>query len=206
MKILTITNGFAKLSDANLDLRANQILTAMTGNTNFEDPTPALSTLEDAITAYENALNDCRDGDRLKVAIKNQKRDDLIEILHLLADYVLFKSAGDSVIAISSGFSIGKTYAPAPPITKPGNLRVLQGDNPGVLVSKVARVKGASSYMHEYATDAQMAQGNWQKIGCSRSSCMLVDLTPGTKYNVRVAAIGPKDQLVYSDIVARVAA
>jgi hypothetical protein len=45
MKILTITNGFAKLSDANLDLRANQILTAMTGNTNFEDPIPTSSPL-----------------------------------------------------------------------------------------------------------------------------------------------------------------
>ena len=110
------------------------------------------------------------------------------------------------MIAISSGFSIGKQPVPAPPITKPGNLRVLQGDNPGVLVSKVAAVKNATSYMHEYATDAQMAQGNWQKIGCSRSSCMLVDLVSGTKYNVRVAAIGPKDQLVYSDIVARIAA
>ena len=92
MKILTITNGFAKLSDANLDLRANQILTAMTGNTNFEDPIPTLSALEDAIAAYADALFDCRDGDRLKVAIKNQKRDELIDILHLLADFVLFKS------------------------------------------------------------------------------------------------------------------
>jgi hypothetical protein len=206
MKVLTITNGFTRMSDATLDTRANQIYAAMNGNANFPTPVPSMDALQNAIEVFALALNDCRDGDRLKVAIKNQKRDALIDILHLLADFVLYKSAGDSVIAISSGYSIGKQPAPAPPITKPENLRVLQGDNPGVLVSKVARVKGARSYLHEYATDAQMAQGNWQKIGCSRSSCMIVDLLPGTKYHVRVAAIGTKEQLVYSDIVSRIVA
>jgi Fibronectin type III domain len=206
MKILTITNGFAKLTDANLDLRANQIHTAMNGNANFPSPVPSMDTFGDAILAFSAALNESRDGDRLKVAIKNQKRDELVDILHLLADFVLFKSAGDSVIAISSGFSIGKQPAPAPPITKPENLRVLQGENSGQLSTKVKQVKGAKSYLHQYATDVMMAQNNWLNIFCTRSSCMIDDLQPGTKYNVRVAAVGPKDQLVYSDVVSRIVA
>jgi hypothetical protein len=206
MKVLTITNGFVKLSDANLDLKANNILTAMTGNTSFPDPQPKLDILQTAITEYETALNDCRDGDRLQVAIKNQKREALITLLHKLADYVLYKSAGDSVVAFSSGFSISKSPSPAPPITKPGNLRVVQGDNPGELLNKVERVKGAYAYLYQYATDAMMAQDKWEWISCSRSSCTLTDLEPGTKYNCRVAAIGPREQLMYSDIVSRIVA
>lgn len=206
MKVLTITNGFAKMSDANLDLKANQIYTAMNGNASFTDPEPTMSDFSDAISAYATALNDSRDGDRLKVAIKNQKREELVDILHLLADFVLFKSAGDSVVAISSGFTIGKQPAPTPPITKPDNLRLQQGENPGELVGKVNRVKGAIAYLYQYATDAQMAQDNWQWISCTRSSCIIADLVPGTKYNCRVAAIGVKEQLVYSDVVSRIVA
>ncbi len=203
MKVLTITNGFGRLTDANLDVRANQIYAAMNSNPNFETPSPTMGAFEDAIEAFATALNDSRDGDRLQVAIKNQKRDELIDTLHLLADYVLFIAAGDSVVALSSGFSIGKTAATKPPITKPENLQLVQGENSGELVTKVARVKGAIAYLHQYATDAMIAQNNWENIYCSRTKCMIVDLLPGTKYNVRVAAIGPREQLVYSDVMSR---
>ncbi len=206
MKQLIITNGFAKMSDAALDLKANQIYAAMNGNPNFTDPEPSMSALEEAIDLYAEALTEARDGDRLKVAIKKQRKQELISLLHLLADFVLFRSGGDSVIALSSGFSIGKQPSPAPPIIKPDNLRLLQGENSGELVSKVNRVKGAIAYLYQYATDAQMAQGDWEWLSCSRSTCIIANLAPGTKYNCRVAAIGPKEQLVYSDVVSRIVA
>lgn len=206
MKILTITNGFTKMRDAVLELRANEIHTAMSGNPNFPTPVPALTVLSDAITAFSTALYECRDGDRLKVAIKNQKREELIAVLHLLADFVLFKSAGNSVVALSSGYSIGKQPAPAPPITTPQNYRLKPGPNPGELLNRIARVKGAISYSYQYATDAMMAQDNWKSIPCSRTTCVLQNLQTGTKYNCRVVAIGPREQLMYSDILTRVVA
>ena len=206
MKLLTIANGFTRQSDAGLELRATGIHTALTGNLAFPDPSPTLDDLESAIQSFSTALINCRDGDRLKVAIKNQKREELITMLQLLGDYVLFKSAGDSVKALSSGFSIGKQPEPAPPIDKPKNLRVEQGKNSGELVNKVNRVKGAIAYLYQYATDAMMAEDNWQWILCSRSTCNLLNLQPGTKYNCRVGAIGPREQLVYSDVISRVVA
>ena len=42
--ILRITNGFDRLSDANLEVKANTIVTAMTGNTYFPTPNPDLPT------------------------------------------------------------------------------------------------------------------------------------------------------------------
>lgn len=206
MRTLAITNGFATLSDANLLLKASQILTAMTGNVNFADPVPSLGDVDDAIDAFSEALDACRDGDRLKQAIKNQKKDELIVLLHLLADFVLFKSGGDSVKALSSGFSIAKSPSPAPPITGPASYTVEQGENSGELLSKAGRVKGAIGYLHQYATDAMMAEDNWKSVPSSRTTCIIPNLQPGTKYNCRVAVIGPRNQLVYSDIVSRIVA
>ena len=116
MKKLSITNGLGQLSDPSLETRSYQILTAMTDNPNFLTPTPTIADMNTLIGDFFEALSQCKDGDRLKIAIKNQKREALIEGLHLWASYVLFQSAGDSVKAISSGFRIGKTPAPAPPI------------------------------------------------------------------------------------------
>lgn len=206
MKILSITNGFTRMGDANLELRANQIYASMNANPNFPTPVPALTVLADAIAVFATALNDAKDGDRLKVAIKNQKREELIGVLHQLAAFVLFKSGGDNVIAISSGFTIGKQPAPAPPITNPTNFSVVQGKNPGELLQRIKSVKGAVSYLYQYATDAMMAQDNWQSVPSSRTSCVIENLQAGTKYNCRVAALGPREQMVYSNIVSRIVA
>jgi hypothetical protein len=70
--------------------------------------------------------------------------------LHQWAGYVLFKSNGDSVVAFSSGFTVGKTSTPWAPLIKPANLSIENGINPGELVSNVNRVKDAVSYMHQF--------------------------------------------------------
>ena len=84
--------------------------------------------------------------------------------------------------------------------------RIDNGSNPGELVGKVKREKGVITYLYQYATDAMLAQDNWQSVPCSKSSCIITDLQPGTKYNCRVAAIGPREQIMYSDTVARIVA
>jgi len=206
MKVLTITNGFSRMSDENLTVKASQIQAAMTGNAYFPDAVTILADLANAIAAFNAALDASRDGDRLKAAIKKQKKEELVDVLHLLADYVLFKSEGDNVKALSSGFTIGKTASPREPITKPENLRLEQGENIGELVLKINRVKGAVSYLHQYATDAMLAQNSWKSIPSSRTTCLIAELQPGTKYHCRVAALGTRDQLIYSDIISRIAA
>lgn len=206
MKILKITNGYPQMSDPKLDTKSHQILAAMTGNPNFTAPVPTLAVLATLVAAFVDALSDCRDGDRVKVAVKNQKRAELIAGLHKLSDYVLFKSAGNSVVALSSGFSIGKTPSPAPPITKPENFRIENGINSGQLVSKINRVRGGLSYLHQYATDEMRTQENWQSVPSSKTSCIIANLQPGLKYHCRVAVLGVKGQLLYSDIVSRIVA
>ncbi|MDP4285807.1 MAG: fibronectin type III domain-containing protein [Bacteroidota bacterium] len=206
MSILKIINGFSRMSDPNLETKANQVLISMTGNEYFPAPSPNLTDMGLLIAAFTRALSECQDGDRLKIAIKNQVRQDLIDALHSLATYVLFESAGDKVKALSSGFGIGKTPAPQPPIQKPENFRVEIGSNPGELIPKVNRQRSVLTYIFQYATDEEMALNHWKSIPCSKSSCVISGLAPGTKYNCLVLAVGRKDQLMYSDIISRIAA
>jgi hypothetical protein len=91
-------------------------------------------------------------------------------------------------------------------ITKPDNFSILNGSNPGTLIGKVKREKGVVTYLFQYATDAMLAQENWQSVPCSKSTCIIADLQPGVKYNCRVAAIGRREQLMYSDVVSRIVA
>jgi hypothetical protein len=205
-RVLIITNGFDRMSDENLLVKANQIRAAMTANPAFTDPSPSLVTLEEAIEVFSTALDACRDGDRQKAAVKNQKKEQLVEVLHLLADFVVFKSEGDIVTATSSGFSVRKAAAPREPITAAQNVRLLQGPNSGELIGKASRVAGATSYVHQYATEAEMAQGKWNSMPSSRVTVRITNLQPGTLYYYRVAAVGPKDQLVYSVVISRIAA
>ncbi|MDP4282955.1 MAG: hypothetical protein Q8891_00910 [Bacteroidota bacterium] len=62
------------------------------------------------------------------------------------------------------------------------------------------------TYVFKYATDEEMALGNWKSVMSSKSSCVINNLAPGTKYNCLVVAVGCKDQLMYSDVISRIAA
>jgi hypothetical protein len=203
---LRLKNGFKKMSDALLSVRTTQITTEMTGNANFPTPTPTLDEMLATAAGYNDALKNCADGGSELIAIKNAKREALIDALHLWALYVLLTANGNEAVAISSGFQIAKKPAPAPPLTKPEAPILLSGINPGELLVKGKRVAGSVSYVHQYATDGMMAKDNWLGLPCSKSSCVISGLTIGEKYNCRIVAIGRKDQVAYSDVVSRVAA
>lgn len=203
MKVLSITNGFSRMADPGLYSRSEQIHDHMEGNPYFLTPTPTLEELKAAIEAFGAALVKCRDGDRLNLAIKNQKRAALIETLHLLGDYVLFQSKGDKVIALSSAFTVKKTPSPRPPLTKPVNYRVEIGSNPCELKSISPRMPVAISYNHQYIEADQLETGKWQSVPSSRSVCILRNLKSGVVYHCRVEVIGSNGQVMYSDIQTR---
>jgi hypothetical protein len=119
---------------------------------------------------------------------------------------VLLTANGNEAVALSSGFQVVKKPTPTPPLAKPEAPVLQNGINPGELKFIGKPLPGAVSYLHQYATEAQMEQNNWQGVPCSKSSSILANLVPGTKYFCRIVAVGRKDQLAYSDIVSRIAA
>ena len=205
MKTVRITNGFNELTDAYLLVRANFIATSMTGNASFPQPVPTLAELGDGITAFSAAVQAAEGGSRQDIAVKNDLRDSLINQLHLLGNYVLFTAAGDEVVATSSGFNVSRQPAPAPPITNPDGVALANGLNRGELLLSCKRMSGAKSYVHELTTWPVSAGSQWQSIVSTSSKNLFSGLESGKEYAGRVAAVGVKQQVVYSDVVARIA-
>ena len=201
MAILSINNGFDNSSDLLLLKKSSDILAGVTNNSYFPAPSPPTVDMGTLIEAFRNAITDCKDGDRLKSAIKNQKREAVITALQLWAPYVMAQSAGDEVKAKSSNFDIRKTASPKPPINNPVNFSVVAGANPLELFARTDRVFGAIGYNFLFATDEMMALDNWQVITSTTTKCTIPNLVSGTVYNCRVAAIGPRNQIKYSVII-----
>lgn len=193
------------MSDADLQVSASGVLTAMTSNNAiFPNPTPDLATLNAAIEGFAAALVLSRDGSRQDVENKRQKRDALIDILLRLADYVLFTSAGDKAKALSSGFKINRLHTPRPDLQKPGNLRVTEGLNPGELQISFDRVEGARSYQYQYTTDPVTEASTWQSATGTVRKFLVTGLQSGKRYWCRIVAVGIRGQIACSDAVSKI--
>jgi hypothetical protein len=207
IKPLTIMNkvliNFTRFGDAAFEAKTQTIVEHMTGNTNFPTPVPAITVVADASDAYTSALITASTGNRADIAAKNQQRADLEELLRLLASYINFTADGDRSKLLTTGYDVSKEKTPVV-ITKPENITVTNGMNAGDLVVSVKAVKGAISYVHEYANEADFAVGKWQSVTASQRKYIFTELESGKKYYCRVAAVGPRDQVVYSDPMSRI--
>lgn len=206
MRLFKITNGFDQMTDAYLLVRAKNIRAGVSNHADyFPSPSPSLNVMDDTIAAFTAALQKAEGGDRLLVAEKNAVRETLINNLHLLGNYVLYRAEGNEVIAKASNFSISKQPTPRPALTIPQGLLLSNGLNRGELQLKFKRVAGATAYMYEIAPSPLGAESKWESSMNTVSKKMFTGLESGKEYNCRVAAIGIKEQVVYSEVVSRIA-
>lgn len=199
-----IKTSFSRYNDSNLEVKANTIIAAMTSNPNFPSPVPPLAEVTTAAAEYSTALLAAKQGGRTEVAIKKQKRTELIKLLTKLASYVTLTANGDRAIMVSSGFDLAKTREPLPPLVKPQVLKVVDGVNPGELKVIIGRVAGARSYMYEYTQDPLTPGSSWTGQNGTLSKVLFKNLESGKKYWCRVIAYGRNEQLAYSDPVSRI--
>jgi hypothetical protein len=204
MAIPKITSDYVYMSDPGLLLKANTILTSMTGNTNFDTPIPSLASVSGTIEDYSTALVAAQMRDKTKVAAKNEKRLELVETLRALGNYVTQVAEGDEATLVSSGFTLAKSGQPSPPIGNPQDLRVENGLNPGEIETSVKAVKGARSYIHQYTADPITDNSQWTSEATTRRKNVFAGLEPAKTYWFRVAAIGANEQIAYSDILSKI--
>jgi hypothetical protein len=176
----------------------------MTGNAFFPTPTPTLATLETSIDSCDAALSLAQDGSRTKIAAKNERRAELIQVLIALGNYVIFESGSNEVMLLSSGFPVSKQREPMPPLENPQILKLEDGPNAGDLKIAIGAVKGSRTYVYQYTQDPLTADSEWTGLNSTLTKFIFSQLQSGKKYWCRVLAYGTKDQVVYSDPVARI--
>jgi len=192
-----IVTGFSRYRDPELDQKAKFIIDSMTDNPHFTDPVPAIADITTANDEYITARSNAETGDREAIAIKNQKREALEDLLNKLALYVEAHANDDEAVMLSSGFSLSKSRTPIGMLPKPENFSARPTEK-GMITLKLNPIAGADSYQYEYrlAEDTQ-----WTISVHTKSNILLTGLQSGKEYLFRVAGVGAAPERVYSDVL-----
>jgi hypothetical protein len=195
---------FSKLSDSDLEAKSLAIVQAMTENGSyFPTPKPTMPEFISSVSGYSTQLSKAASRDKDQVALKNQLRSSLESTLMQVGYYVSNTAQGNVAILTGSGFDLVKTPVNKPPIGAPENLTLASGINIGEVSVSVDAVKGAKSYLFQYCPDPLGDNPVWISLPSS-SRKMIITLEPGKKYWFRVAAIGAREQVTYTNVQPKI--
>jgi len=202
MKTSKIILAFTRLNDGQLGDHAMAIAAAMTGNANFPEPLPALADLNNGIKLFSDALALSKTRDKVKVAIKNNLRDNLELLLINLANYCSYIAKGDRAILASSGFALSAESSTAKTLGAPENFNVQTGSNAGEISIYINSVPNAKTYLFLYGASPIVNEA-WFHAVSSNPYYTITGLVPGTVYSFKIGATGSKGQVVYTGIISK---
>ena len=184
------------------------VIIEMTGNPNFVTPAPTLAAVGTAATSLETGYGEAlaaRMAAKAKTAAMEAADDALDVLVSQLANYVQNTSGGQAAKIESSGF--GVCQIPAPPIgplSAPTDIVVTPNEAAGTMNMDWQPVRGANSYTIERAVDAPVLA--WTPVlATTKSKAVVNTMTSGTRYWLRVAAIGTAGQGPWSNAIAKFA-
>jgi hypothetical protein len=120
-----------------------------------------------------------------------------------LAAYVEATSQGDKTMLLSSGFDITGVKSDTTTLPLIQTFTV-ETEAAGQATTRVNRVPGARSYVHQYTADPITSDSVWTSETVTERQHTFNNLPSVTKCWFRVIAVGCNRQSVYSQMVARV--
>jgi hypothetical protein len=197
-----ILSTYKTLRDSDTITQGYRVVEKMENNPNFPTPPSALADAKKILPELISAVADAKGRDIEAVALKNNKKADVVALLVVLAEYVTLTCKGDRLKLLSSGFPISGASS-----TQIGQviqeLDVLLGA-PGEATSKVRRVRGVRAYMHQYSTVQPDAETIWHSEGSKFPHYTFSGLASMQKYWFRVVAINAANERITSPVVTRV--
>jgi hypothetical protein len=201
MRTQKINTSFISYSDAELVAKGTYIVTSMTDNTNFPSPVPTLAEVQAALGIYAEAFNAAAGLGRNNIAVKNQARAALELLLAQLGRYVMYVANGDLAILVSSGYTVSKEPQPRH-LINPGALLLENGITSGTVKGTIDR-GNATSFLFEISDILPADSTAWTKFPSNNCQYVFTNLTPGKQYWARVAAIGFRNQVAYSEVATK---
>ena len=201
--IRRVIKSFKKLTDANILTFGQNVTASMAAAVaTFPTPVPSLADINAELVKYAELLQTSASRDKVQVQLKNISKFALTRMLSQLADYVNTTTT-DSAALASSGFTLNKMPQPIT-ITHPENPVLTDGDGSGKLTFKFKAVKGASSYLFQYTSDATLQENSWISFPATTTYFTFTGLTKGTTYYCRVMAVGANKQVKSSLVLNRI--
>lgn len=147
---------------------------------------PYYDDLQNATTAFEEAMEKAKNGDRIEIAKRNEIRINVIDYLLEIKAFLESKYGNDYVALMSSGYDIRKEPTPYGELLIPTNLQ-LSSPQEGCILVNISAVKGAKSYVCEYGLANETAT---QFAVNSKSTFKITGLLTAGIYRMRAAAVG----------------
>jgi hypothetical protein len=182
--------------------KAEDLVTATTGNANFPSPTPPLATLTakaDAVSAAFSEREAAKNTlDQKQTALETTEAA-LDAALVSFSAYVESASGGDAAKILSSGLAVKGQASHIGPMPQVAGLDSTTGDAEGRVILRWSPVKGAKAYEAQTCPDPITAAG-WQAASLSTKASLILDGLPsGGRCWFRVRAIGSAGPGPWSD-------
>ena len=190
---------FEHLSEPDFLVKAETIITALTGNSHYAEPwppqAPSLAELTLALNTYKNDYHASLTRDTLKIAQRISSRQNLSDLLKRLPSYLEFIAQGDTSILATTGYDLRKNSVHNPSneiLSAPSDFRVSHGIKKGTLIVHVALLPDAGSYEVQITQGDPNVEANWQHATSSLTSSqiLLEELIPAQTYWIRIRGIG----------------
>jgi hypothetical protein len=188
--------------------KIRQIVKALTGNSNFPTPQPALATLTALANDLEVAYNDAqasKQATTAKISLMHTKEDAAEQGVRQATFYVESVAGDDEDKILSAGLSLRSAATQITQASAPTALAATEGDHERELDLSHNPVKGAKSYEYQQSPDPPTAT-SWVHAAISaKSSATISGLTSGTRYWFRVRAITSGGATGWSDPATKIA-
>lgn len=193
---------FRKYNEPDLITAAYRVADKLADNERFPEVKPMLSPILETAKELQFAVVNASNGDSLKIIIKNDIKEKLIALLRELGDWIEKHSNGDELALVSSGFMLAKPRKEIS-LSNPVEFVIMPGKNMGEIIMQVKRVKGAKAYVYQYTRDPLTDDSKWETINSTKRKIVLRQLPLGVKFFFRMAAIGARNQVVYTETLFR---
>jgi hypothetical protein len=188
-----------KMTDGKFQNKGQFIYDSLFGNAYFVTLATLLVLVKAALEKYTAALAAAATNDRIAVALKNESRAELEALLKQMGLAVMAEAKGNEVMLVSSGYTLAKQREPRH-ITNPGNVILSMGLSTGQMIATVKAIYGAKSYVYQITNSLPTEETAWTSVTASSSKYVFENLVPGNQYWVRVAVVGGRKQIAYSNV------
>ena len=197
--------GYTSMSDADIVQRGSQVVTGLTGNTNFTALPEDLTVLKADIESLSTLMVEAADGSKKMIAQKNKQREVVIKKLRVLGRVIEVQSDGDEAKFTSSGFQAAKTAkTPPAPLPLPVIRGVDHGAITGELVIRIEAIPKAANYeirCGAVVNGAPPSSWTGKTVIAVRPPVSFQGLTPGTVYAFQVRAMNKVGYTDWTDSI-----
>lgn len=211
MKKSKTSLGLKDLSPAEKVEYSKGIVQSMTGNANFTNPIPALSTVLTAANDLDTAITNAIDGGKSLVAIRRQKEEALDDCLTQLAHYVDSIAKGDPAIILSAGIPVKNGNTQPLPLNAPEHISASSNSTEGEIELEWDSVKRSRAFVVEQCEDIIVlpegrvrnpGNAGWKIIAVlTKRKLKVMNLVSGIKYAFRVYCVGAAGKSECSNVV-----